>query len=195
MSAWSHEVRYPPLPRDQWPAGAEDAVNVLPEEMRPPPGAQINVLSVLARRPGLLKQVLLLGMYFRFESELNGRQRELLILRTAWIRRGEYELLRHTRLARKMGFTDAELAALTVGSTDPSWSPPERLLLQLVEEMCAHNAVTDATFAAMQQHYTDDLIIDAVFCVATYVMFSVAYAPIGMPPEDDLPPFPVPLPD
>ncbi len=190
-----HTVRYPPLPRDEWPAGAEDAVNVLPEEMRPPPGSQINVLSVLARRPGLLKQVLQLGMYFRFDSALDGRQRELLILRTAWLRRGEYELLRHARLARRLGFTEAELVAVTLGSTDPSWAAAEALLLRVSEEMCEHNALGDATFTALHAHYTDDQIIDVVFCVATYIMFATAYGSIGMPPEDDLVPFPVALPD
>lgn len=189
-----HTVRYPPLPRDEWPAGAEDAVNVLPEEMRPPPGSQINVLSVLARRPGLLKQVLQLGMYFRFESSLNGRQRELLILRTAWLRRGEYELLRHARLARRLEFTEAELVAVTVGSADPSWIAAEALLLKVSEEMCGSNSLSDATFAALHEHYTDDQIIDLVFCVATYIMFAAAYSPLGMPPEDDLAPFPVPFP-
>jgi len=61
---------------------------------------------------------------------LSDRARELLVLRTAWLRGAEYELLRHARLAKRLGFTDEDLVRIKTGATAPGWDPLDALLLR-----------------------------------------------------------------
>lgn len=189
-----HPVRVPPLPHGEWPAGSLAAVDALPGEMKPPPGASINVLDVLAHHPKLMSAILTFSNYFRFESTLDDRQRELLIIRIAWLRVAEYELLRHAKNARRYGFSEDDLIALAVGSTDPHWNEAESLLLRLVEELAEHHYVAEATWQALQQHYTLQQLMDSMFVVGNYDMFAGAYGTMGIQPEDNLPPYPVELP-
>ena len=43
-------------------------------------------------------------------STLSARERELLILRTAWLRRSEYEYIQHVILGLRAGLTEEEIA-------------------------------------------------------------------------------------
>ncbi len=187
-------MRVPQLSLAEWPAGSLAAVDALPAEMKPPPGASINVLDVLAHHPKLMGAILTFSNYFRFESTLDDRQRELLILRIAWLRVAEYELLRHARNARRYGFSDEDLIAISVGSADPHWNEAESLLLRLVEELAEGHYVVDATWQALQQHYTLQQIMDSMFVVGNYDMFAGAYGSMGVQPEANLAPYPVELP-
>jgi AhpD family alkylhydroperoxidase len=186
----SHEVRIAPVPPEGWTDEAKAAIAVLPPEMAPPPGAQINVLGVLAHHPALAKAVLEFSLYLRFQSTLSDRQRELLILRTAWLRGAEYELRRHVRLARRVGLTEEELAAVAVGSGAAVWSAEEALLLRATEELCEDYLVSDATWAALADRFDAPLLMDVLFAVGTYDMFAMAYSTMGVQPEADLPVLP-----
>jgi 4-carboxymuconolactone decarboxylase len=188
--AHDHPVRIAPLAQQEWSQAAVAAMSVLPPEMAPPPGAEINVLGVLAHHPDLAEAILTFSLYLRFRSTLSDRQRELAILRTALLRGAEYELLRHTRLARRYGFTDDELLAVADGSGAPGWSVEEALLLRAAEELCEAYRVSDATWVALTQHYSRQQIMDILFVVGTYDMYAMAYNSMGIQPEGNLPPFP-----
>lgn len=184
-------VRIPPLPRSEWGDEEAAAIRVLPAEMTPPPGAEINALNLMAHHPALSEAVLRFSLYLRFEATLDDRQRELLVLRTVWLHRAEPELRRHARLARRYGFTEDELVAVAVGSEAPEWSPAEALLLRVAEELHDDYYVGDATWRDLQAHFTRRQIMDALFVVGAYTMMAMAYGSMGLQPDNDVQPFPV----
>jgi 4-carboxymuconolactone decarboxylase len=186
----SNRPRLGPLPREEWTEEAEAAIGILPAHMQPPPGETINSLSVLARHPALAEAYLRFSLYLRFEATLGDRVRELLILRTAWLRSGRYELARHGRIATRIGFTDEELGRIPEGSAAPGWAPEEALLLRAVEELCEHFQITDATWAALGERYSEPQLMDIVMTVGAYDMLAMAFNTFGVEPEADLPPFP-----
>ncbi len=122
-SASAHPERIPPIPQEEWSEEAAAAIGVVPEVMRPAPGTTINSFGVLAHHPKLAAAYLRFSLYLRFDATLADRQRELLVLRTAWLRGGAYELGRHGRIARRIGFTDDELRRIPDGSAAPGWGP------------------------------------------------------------------------
>ena len=185
-----HPVRVAPLPRGEWPDEAVDAISILPPVMQPAPGQEINSLSLLAHHPELAHEVLSLSLYLRFRSTMSDRTRELLILRTAWLRGARYELLRHARLARRIGFTDEELVRIARGPAAPGWEPQEALLLRAVDELCRDYRVADATWSELAELHTVRELMDILFTVGTYNMLAMAYNSMGLQPEADLPPFP-----
>lgn len=187
-------IRIPPLADDDWSDEARAALAALPKEMQPPPGTAINVLSMMAQHPPLMAEVLPFSLYLRFRSTIDDRQREILILRTAWLHAAEYELLRHAKNARRYGFTEDELVGITVGADAPCWSPAESLLVRMADELDEAHYVGDETWAALLQHYTPQQLMDMLFTVGYYTMLGMAYGTIGLQPEPELAPYPVPLP-
>ena len=188
--ARSRTARLTPLDRADWSAEAIAAIDILPPHMQPPPGETINSLSVLARHPKLARAFLEFSLYLRFDATLDDRTRELLILRTAWIRGGRYELARHGRIARRIGFTDDELRSITIGSTADGWPPLEALLLRAVEELCADYTLTGDTWVELAGTFEEQQVMDIVMTVGAYDMLAMAFNTFGVEPEGDLPPFP-----
>jgi len=187
-------IRIPPLADDEWTEEARAALASLPQEMLPPPGTPINVLSMMAHHPALMAAVLPFSVYLRWHSTIDDRQREILILRTAWLHAAEYELLRHAKNARRYGFTEDELVGITVGAEASCWSPAEALLVRMADELDDAHYVSDATWSALLEHYSRQQLMDMLFTVGYYTMLGMAYGTIGLQPEPDLAPFPVPLP-
>src|ERR1700733_3752610 len=77
-----------------------------------PAGASLNLFATLAHDPRLLRRVNALGGYFAVRGHLDGRTRELAILRTAGTLGCDYELLHHRALGERLGLTAAEVAAI-----------------------------------------------------------------------------------
>jgi alkylhydroperoxidase family enzyme len=179
-----------PLPREEWSEEAVEAIAVLPAEMQPAPGTMINSLSILAIEPGLARADLGLSLYLRFESGLTPRITELLVLRTAWLRGAEYELLRHARKARREGWSEEDLARIALGSAAPGWGPGEATLLKAVEEIHEDFTVTDATWVELAERFSDKELLDILFTIGTYTLHSVVFNSIGLQPESDLAPYP-----
>ncbi len=189
-SSTHRTARMRPLPREEWSDEAVEALSVLPPEMQPPEGAMINSLSILAIEPGLARADLGLSLYLRFESGLTPRVTELLVLRTAWLRGAEYELLRHARKARREGWSDEDLARITLGSGATGWGPGEATLLRAAEEIHERYVVSDETWAALAETYSDKELLDILFTIGTYTLHAVVFNSIGLQPEADLLPYP-----
>jgi alkylhydroperoxidase family enzyme len=185
-----HEARIPPLPRSEWTDAAVEAMAILPPQMQPRPGQTINSLSVLARHPSLAAAYLRFSLYLRFEATLSDRVRELLILRTAWLRGGQYELARHGRIATRIGFTDDELRRIPHGSAADGWQPDDEVLLRTVEELCADYQVGEDTWHELNIRFSEQEVMDIVFTVGAYDMLAMVFNTFGLEPEADLGPFP-----
>jgi 4-carboxymuconolactone decarboxylase len=165
-------------------------MSILPPEMLPRPGTIINSLSVLAKHPPLAAADLGMSRYLRFESTLDPRTFELLILRTAWLHGAEYELLRHARKAKREGWTDEELARISIGSSAEGWKPTEVQLLRAVEEIDRDGCVSDDTWAGLADQFSEQQLLDILFTVGVYTLHAIVFASIGLQPEEDLPPYP-----
>jgi alkylhydroperoxidase family enzyme len=185
-----HAPRIVPLSEEEWSEEAVDAIGILPPEMLPQPGTMINSLSVLAISPGVAKADLGLSLYLRFGSTLTPRITEVLVLRTAWLRGAEYELLRHARKARREGWSEEDLARIAEGSAAEGWDPVEAALLRAVEEIHEDYSVSDATWVELAERFSDKELLDILFTIGTYTMHAVVFNSIGLEPEADLAPFP-----
>ena len=80
----------------------------------------------------------------------------------------------HTLLgAKNFGITDAKLADVRTYATSPLYSPKERLALDLALAAAAQpNAVTDALFAELHQHWTDSEITEILGVVAMFAFLN-----------------------
>src|SRR2546423_12722776 len=89
-------------------------------------GPPLNIFATLAHHPRLLKRFNVLGGLFLGRGLLPARERELVILRTGWRTRCEYEFGQHTVLGRRAGLDDDEIRRVT---REGARRPPRGALL------------------------------------------------------------------
>ena len=97
-----------------------------------------------------------------YDPAITARQRELAILRVAWLARGTYEWLQHVRLGQQAGITDAELEAIAAGPDAGSWAPLEADLLRAVDELMGDARISDDTWKRLSEHFdTRQLMLES----------------------------------
>lgn len=154
------------------------------------PAGSLNIFRTLARHPKLLKRWLVFGNHVLAKSTLPERERELAILRVGWRCGAEYEFGQHTVIARRCGITDDEIVALTGELADGGWSEGDRTLLVAVDELHDDQCITEQTWSALAQRWSDQQLLDLIFTVGQYTLVSMALNSVGVPLDDGVPGFP-----
>jgi 4-carboxymuconolactone decarboxylase len=160
----------------------------LPEEQRglAGMGASPNVLRVLGHRPDLLTSWLQFGMQLTTAGRLPPRTRELAILRLADRTTCEYEWANHVLGALTVGIAGDDIAALIAGTG--SWTAAEAAALNLVDDLCADDCASEATWHALKESYDDGAIMELVLLIGFYRMTAGFLNSLGVPAEPGRPP-------
>jgi 4-carboxymuconolactone decarboxylase len=194
------EPRIAPRPSDDWDEEVDEALAALRPPGRPrPPGqprrerAPSNILGIFSWHPSLAKSWFAFNNHL-FHSTLSARDRELVTVRIAWLRRGEYEWAQHVRMARSAGLSDVEVDAIMAGPDSAVWEPRDAALLRSVDEIAADRYVSDQTWKQLTGHFDRKQLMDLVFTIGAYDMLAMAMNTFsleldpglaGFPPEDD----------
>jgi alkylhydroperoxidase family enzyme len=150
--------------------------------------AASDIFATLARHPGLFRRWLPFGGKL-LAGKLPARDRELLILRTGWRCRSEYEWGQHVLLSRAAGLDDDDIARIKVGPDGPGWSPFDATLLRAADELHDDSLITDATWAALAEHYDERQLIEVPMVVGHYHLVSFALNSLGVQREAGVPGF------
>jgi alkylhydroperoxidase family enzyme len=151
-----------------------------------------NLLGTLARYPELTQAFLTFNGHVLYGTTLTPRQRELLVLRVAHLRRSDYEWAQHVLLGRAAGLADEEIARVPDGPDAPGWAPLDRNLLTAADELLVEGAVSSGTWKALAGELDERQLMDVVFTVGTYALIAMALRTFEVEPEPELVPY---LPD
>jgi alkylhydroperoxidase family enzyme len=115
---------------------------------------------------------------FRFyrspDRLLSARLRELGQIRAGWTVGSQFVFSQHCKAMRDAGFTDEQVAAVPSWSVADCWEPVERAVLAYTDALVLqHGRVPDAVFAALQEHLSDEEILELTYVTATYMMHAV----------------------
>ena len=137
-------------------------------------GALINVYRLLLNSPKLAETWFDHVNAVRWETTLDGRLRELVIIRIGHVTKGAYMLRQHVpRLALADGVSEAECAALADWQASDLFSDAERAALAYADAMTTEIDVPDAVYAPLARHFTDPRqIVELTVLIATYNMHS-----------------------
>ena len=170
--------RIPPLPTDE---RDEKAAEVL--EGLGAPTNEMNIFTTLARHPRLLRRWSAYGGVL-LTGELPARDRELLILRTAHHCGADYEWAHHLDIAARVGLTEEEIERVRDGSTTDGWSDVEAALLSAADELHRDAVISDATWAALADAYTEKQLIEVPMVVGQYHMVAFMLRSLGVQLEE-----------
>jgi alkylhydroperoxidase family enzyme len=117
---------------------------------------------------------------FLGNNKIPARDRELLTLRTAWLSRGEYIWAsHHDTYATRAGLTAEEVARVTKGPDATGWSKFDATLLRAVDELQASRFISDATWKALAERYSDRQLLDVVLTVGAYTTLAMYFNSTG----------------
>jgi alkylhydroperoxidase family enzyme len=175
--------RIPPLR----PAERDERTEELLRSLRAgpgPDGSDLNIFATLARHPRLLKRWSAFGGTLLYAGELPQRERELLILRTAWNCRAEYEWGQHVRIGLASGLTEDEIAHVPDGPGGSGWSAEDTALLAAADELHEHARIGDGTWQALAARFSEAQLIELCMLVGQYHLVAFALNSLGVERED-----------
>ena len=180
-----NEPRIPPLDRSDWEGEVVELLSAAAES-----GQVYNIFKTLAHHPKLLKRWRVFANHVLFKSSLPVREREILILRVAWLCRAGYEWGHHVVIARQSGLSDKEIRRITEGPDAPGWDTFDAALLRVADELRSDAFVSDGTWNVLAGRFNTQQVMDIVFTVGQYNLVSMALNSFGVQQDEgfgDLP--------
>jgi alkylhydroperoxidase family enzyme len=199
-------ARIPPRPAEEWDSEVLDALSVMrsrripgggarradpgqpaqaqpaqaqPAQAQPAQAQPANIIATYAWHPALAKGWLTFTNHI-FQSALPDRMRELVTLRTTWVRRAEYEWAQHVRLGQAVGLSSSEIDAISVGPSAEQWGPLDAALLRSVDEICRDRYISDATWDELASQLSRQQLMDLVFTIGAYDLLAVVFKTFGV---------------
>lgn len=147
-------------------------------------GSKTVIVNTLAQHPKLAMAYNVFGKHLLLESTLTARVKELIVLRTSWRVKCQYEWHYHVGYAVMVGMTMDEIAAIRDFPNDWQWAEIDRCVLATTDDLIDRARIADETWAALSRHFDRQQIMDIVFTIGHYVMLSWALSSFGVQLED-----------
>ncbi len=155
-------------------------------------GSDLNIFATLVRHPRLFKRWLGFGGYLLYRGELPARDRELLILRTAWNTGAEYEWGQHIRIARTAGVSDAEISRVIDGPDAFGWTSGDSALVRAADELHGESTIADSTWSVLAESFDEHQLIELCMVVGQYHLVAFTLNALGVEREHGVTGFPGP---
>jgi len=180
------QPRVPPLHPKDWTPEQRKLLASHTDTTQP----VLNLYATMLNHPGLYAARLKFGSYLQRDSLLPAKTRELVILRTAWLTRTEYEWGHHVESAQKAGLSDAEIQRIAAGPDAPGWSEEHAAVLRAVDELRREAFISDPTWKTLARHYDTKKLFEIIFTSGGYTMTALAVNSLGVQLEPGYPSMP-----
>jgi 4-carboxymuconolactone decarboxylase len=134
-------------------------------------GKLINIYRLLLNSPALAESWFNHSNAVRWKTALDGRLREIVIIRLGHLLGSQYVLRQHVpTLALADGVSLAECDALTDWRAGAHFSERERAALAYADVMTREIVVPDAVFAELKRHFDKRQIVELTVLIGSYNM-------------------------
>jgi alkylhydroperoxidase family enzyme len=153
--------------------------------------AELSVFRVLLRNPPVARALYDQLNTLLFNGTLDGRLRELVIMRIGWATGSVYEWTQHWRVARGMKISEDDLLAVRDWRRSDQFGPAERAVLAATDETLATGTIETDTWKACRAALPDDgVLIELVVAIGTWRTFSQLLRSLEVPLEEGVEPWP-----
>ena len=134
-------------------------------------GKLINIYRMLLNSPAFAESWFNHSNAVRWKTTLDGRLREIVIIRMGHLAGSQYVLRQHVpSLALAEGLSLEECDALADWSASNMFSDRERAALAYTDTMTRDIDVPDEIFAEVKRHFDDRQIVELTVLIGTYNM-------------------------
>jgi len=147
-------------------------------------GRLINVYKLLLHSPPLAESWFEHNNAVRWSTELDGRLREMAIIRIGFLNRVAYVVKQHVpKLALAEGLTLAECEALEDWRESRLFSERDRAVLAYTDTMTDNIQVEDAVFQDVRRHFSERQTVELTVLIGTYAMHTRVFEALKIDPE------------
>jgi alkylhydroperoxidase family enzyme len=140
--------------------------------------------SVLLHNPGVYRGFMQFSEALLRHGGIPARDREIVTLRAAWLCQAPVAWANHTGHAHDLGMSAGDVEQVTVGADGEGWSPHEKALLRMVDELNQSATVSDAVWAELSEHFDVSQLVCLPLLVGLYHEISFTFNMLGVPPPD-----------
>lgn len=134
-----------------------------------------SIFGIMFKHPGLYRAQLQLGNELGRDGCIPPRERELAVLRVAWLSRTPYEWGQHLVYGKQAGLTDEEVERVTQGSDAPGWSEFDKAVVRAAEELVGDYAISDDTWEILAKRWSEPQLMELPGLVGQYVMAAMVF--------------------
>ena len=150
---------------------AADSAGFIEKVRRGRRGNLLNIYRLLLHSPPIASAWFDLLNAVRWKTTLDGRLREIVIIRIAYVNDAQYCLAQHVpELALADGVTRAECDALVDWRATSLFNERERAALAFTDAMTRHIRVPDDVFADVRRHFDERHIVELSVLIGAYNM-------------------------
>ena len=142
-----------------------------------------NFLKTLVRHPPAVVGLAPLACYIIRQSSVPAFDQRLLGLRVAWLCQSQVIWAEQTAACRALGLGDIDFKRLAQ-KPDAQWDGQGSVVLRAADEIYSQSGITQVTWAALEAGYSPRQIIDIIFTVTEYLMFSMLANSFMIQPDE-----------
>ena len=147
-------------------------------------GRLINVYRLLLHSPELARTWFAHNNAVRWSTKLDGRLRELIIIRVGYLNDVAYVVKQHVpKLAVAEGVSLIECEALKDWRATSHFSERERAALAYTDVMTRDIRVPDEVFGPLKAHFNNRQIVELTVLIGTYAMHTRVMQALEIDPE------------
>lgn len=179
MSKPAGDPRVPMLPIEESRRRAEaEGLN--------PQFADLSVFRILLHNPPVAREIAKTLTALLFDGNvLNGRLRELVIMRIGWATGCEYEWTQHWRVARGMEIPAEDLLAVRDWHNAASLSAADKAVLQATDDTLERGRIQPDTWAECCRHIDSEAErVELVVAIGNWSLFAQLLQSLQVPLEE-----------
>jgi alkylhydroperoxidase family enzyme len=144
------------------------------------------VLRTFAHNPVLANAFSPLNVHLLSNNTLPVKQRQIAIMRTAWITKATYMWSSHLNTSVRCGLSPDMYGPIQRGADDPYFTDFERTVICATEDLVCDQKICDANWNALLKEWNYRQMLDFMFTVGCYVMVAGVMKSTGAERQEGL---------
>ena len=144
------------------------------------------VLLTFAHHPKLADLFSQLNIHLLSTNTLPVKQRQIAIMRAAWICKATYMWSSHLRTSMRRGLEPDMFRPIQVGADDPYFTDFERVVIRATEELVNDKKLSDASWQSLMAEWNNQQMLDFLFTVGAYVTVAGVMRSTGVERKQEL---------
>jgi alkylhydroperoxidase family enzyme len=144
------------------------------------------VLRTFAHHPQLANAFSPLNIHLLSTNTLPVKQRQIAIMRTAWITKAIYMWSSHLNTSVRCGLSPDMYGPIQRGADDPYFTDFERVVIRATEDLVRDHKISDANWHALMAEWNEKQMLDFLFTVGCYAMVAGVMRSTGAERQENL---------
>jgi alkylhydroperoxidase family enzyme len=124
--------------------------------------SKLNVVRALLQNPAVTAAQSRLGGVLMGSKTLNPRLRELVILRTGWRTKSEYEFCQHVGIARQLKMSDEEILGVRDPANCSAYTEVDRAVIAMADELNGDAEVSAKTWSVLERFFSPAELVELI---------------------------------